>query len=276
VSSSTQRTAVLFAGIAASALLFALAVRPSLSVRGIPGPTIALAESPLFASIWLVVAFAAALVVASIVGKAINAVVGLFVLGCGVGLLAMRSGTIEDFAFGATSSLAGLAVETLVWAVLVLAASVFVFRVSGPLPDAVETDQPRVHGPFGTMAFVSLNAGLLALIGVLVMTVSASKGQALAGTFVGGVLTGLAGRLIAPRTPPIMLFVAPVVFGALGHLVAHLQLKGAPIDAAYVQLQLSRLAYPMPVDWAAGALAGTAVGIGWARSFIKAPDDDRR
>ncbi len=251
-----------------------MAVRPSLSVRGIAGPTLALAASPTYAALWVGAAFVGSLLVACVVGRLINAVVGLFVLGCGVGLLAMRSGTIEDLAF-ANGSLLTATIEGLIWSCLVLAASLLVFRVSGPLPDAVEIENPRRDGPFGLMAFATLGCGVLVLLGVWAVVVSPTKGQALAGTFVGSVLVGLAARMAAPRTPPVLLFVAPILFGCLGYVIAFLQLKGTPIDMAFVKSTLSCLAYPMPVDYAAGTLAGTAVGIGWSRSFLKQEPERR-
>ncbi|MDZ4754256.1 MAG: hypothetical protein SGJ11_07140 [Phycisphaerae bacterium] len=268
MSSSSRRTTSLILAIIACALLFALAVPATASMRGIAGPTIAMAASPTNAALWIALAFAGSIAVACAIGRYINAVVGMFTLGCGVSVLAMRSGTIEDFAF-ARGSILMLAVEVALWALLVLAATLLVFRVSGPLPDAVETDEPRVHGPFGSRVLLAQPCGVLVLVGVLIIAVSAAKGQALAAVFVGSVVAALAARLVAPKSPPILFFVTPLLVGCAGYLIAFLMLKNTRIDVAYVQLTLSRLAYPMPIDYAAGALAGVAVGIGWARSFLK-------
>jgi hypothetical protein len=269
MTSSVRRSAVLVLALIASVLAFTLAVRPATSLRGIPGPTLGLAEAPTVAAVWLAVSLAVGVVVACVVGRLINAVVGLFTLGCGVGFLAMRSGTVEDLVFGGAGSSA-VAGETLLWALLVLASATIVFRVSGPLPDALPVVRPAIDGPFGRNAWIALLAGVLVLLAVWAIAVTPDKGQALGATVVGGALVGLAGRLIAPRTPPILLFAAPLLFGALGQWIAFSGVSAdVPLDVAFVDRSLSRLAYPMPIDFAAGALAGVALGIGWSRSFVK-------
>lgn len=264
-----RRTVVVGAGIVACALLFSLSVAPSLSLRGVPGPLVLMAEAPLRAFLWTGVSFALATVVACAVGRLINAVVAMFVLGCGVGLLAMRSGTVLDFAFG-DGSLVRAALESALWCAAVAASSVAVFRVSGPLPDAVHMDDPKVDGPLGTKGIAALSCGALVLVGVFFIAVTPAKGQALGAVIVGSMVAGLAARLVSPKTPPVLFFAAPILFGALGQLIAHFLAKDSvPIDHRFVLHTLSRFAYPMPVDYAAGSLIGVSLGVGWARSFIK-------
>lgn len=278
-----RRALVVCLAIVVVALCFSLAVAPSLSLRGVPGPTFRIAESPFLAAIWTLIALALATVVACGVGRLLNAVVGLFVLGCGVGFLAMRSGTIVDVVFGgpgvgasggggsgSPARIIDLAIESFAWAGLVLATAAVVFRVSGPLPDQIPGEDPRVDGPFGTRGLLSQCAGAIVLLAVWALVVTPTKGQALGAVVVGSMLVGLVGRLIAPRTPPILLFAAPILFGAIGQIVAHVMVtKGSSLDAVYVGRELSRLAFPMPIDYAAGSLVGVALGIGWSRSFLK-------
>ena len=86
----------------------------------------------------------------------------------------------------------------------------------------------------------------------------------------GCMFAGLLGRLLAPRTPPVFLFAAPVIFGGFGQLIASFVVPGdVGLDRLFITGALPRLAYPMPIDYAAGALVGIALGIGWSRSFIK-------
>lgn len=250
------------------ALLFATSVGPAQSMRGVAGPTLAMSASPFLATISIGAAFAMSIVVAGIAGRLVNAVVGLFILGCGVGLLAMRSGTVLDVVFGG-ASLRGLAVEGFLWTILVAAAAFIVFRISGPLPDAIEVDDPRVDGPLGTKALVAQVAGVIAPLCVWLMASSPAKGQAIGAVVVGSMLVGLVGRLLAPKSPPILLFAAPIAFGSIGYLVASMTVGAVPLDLAFVNGALSRLAYPMPIDYAAGSLAGVALGVGWSRSFLK-------
>jgi hypothetical protein len=260
---------VLALGILLCAVAFSFAVAPSMSLRGVPGPTFRMAEAPVPAIVATVGAFLASLVVACVVGRLINAVVGMFTLGCGVGFLALRSGAIEDLAFGG-GSLSASAIESFVWAIAVLVSSLVVFRVSGPLPDAVVIDEPSIDGPVGSKGLLAQVAGALIIPALLFVAASTTKGQAVGAAVVGGMLAGLAGRLLAPKTPPILLYWTPVLFGAIGQLVAATVLsKGLPIDEQLIGRTLSRLAFPMPVDLAAGALVGVSLGIGWAKSFIK-------
>lgn len=237
-------------------------------MRGVTGPTIALAASPTKAALWTIIAFVISLPITVLLARIVNAVVALFALGCGLGILAMRSGTILDFS-AADASLTGSAIESLAWSVLVGAVSIFVFRFGGPLPDAVEIENPKRDGMFGWMAFATMATGPLLLLGIWAIAVSPIKGQVLGATVVGSLLVGLAGRLAAPITPPAILYAAPVLFGAVGQLIAHMALKGTPIRTAFVNESLFRFAYAMPVDLAVGALVGVSLGIGMARSFFK-------
>lgn len=251
-----------------SALAFWVVAASCTSLRGVVGPTIAMSATPTAAALWTVAAFAVSLVIAVGLARLVNSVVAMFALGCGVGMLAMRSGTIDDYS-AATGSLAALGIETALWGILVLAGSILVFRFGGRLPDAVDIENPKRDGMFGTMAFLSLATGPLVLVGVWAIAVDPVKGQALGAVVVGSLLVGLAGRMMAPITPPAVLYVAPLLFGAAGHFLAHIMLKGDPVRAAFVSGSLLRFAYPMPVDYAAGALAGVSLGIGMARSFLK-------
>ena len=128
------RYAVLVAGILACIGLM-IPVLPFLSsARGVAGPTATDAMHPAMAAMALVLGSAACCAVACVVGRIVNAAVGLFVLGCGLAIVSGRSGTIIDAAFGG-DTLLPIALQTLGWAAAVLVMSSVVFRVSGPLPD---------------------------------------------------------------------------------------------------------------------------------------------
>lgn len=268
MSSTFRSNVALTLAIVLSASAFWMVAESSRSVRGVIGPTVAMAAAPTHAALATILAFGFCLIVALGLARVVNAVVGLFALGCGVGMLAMQGGTIQDFS-AAGGTLPALAIETGLWAVVVLAASLFIFRLGGPLPDAVPIEHPKRDGMFGTMAFLSIATGPLVLLGVWAIAVNPSKGQVLGAVVVGSLLVGLAGRMLAPITPPALLYVAPMLFGAVGHLIAHLALKGAPLRPAFVDGSLIRFAYPMPIEYAAGTLAGVSLGIGMARSFLK-------
>jgi len=137
------RALALPAGILASALLFALAVPFWTSLRGVAGPTVMDSERPVLAALVAIAAFAGSTAIAIVVARVVNAVVGTFVLGCGVAILAMRTGAAHDFVYGGTS-LAHSAIETAVWGVLVAAASWAIYRFGGRLPDFPATGDAEV------------------------------------------------------------------------------------------------------------------------------------
>lgn len=254
------------------AMVFSTTVHAWVSLRGVVGPTIALAASPTSAVLWTILALGISMIVGLVVARVVNAVVAMFAIGCGVGVLAMRGGTIADFTVSSMSTnvgLLGLAAETLVWSLVVTAVSIFIFRFGGPLPDAVEIEHPKRDGMFGWMAFASLATGPLLLLGIWAIAVAPAKGQVLGATIIGSLLVGLAGRLATPITPPALLYAAPLLFGAVGHVLAHIMLKGAPLRTAYVDESLVRFAYAMPIDLAVGGFVGVSLGIGMARSFFK-------
>jgi hypothetical protein len=276
---SLRRSLVLPLGIILSALVFALAVGPWISLRGVAGPVVAMSERPALAALATLGCLTVGIAIAALVGRLINAVVGLFTLGCGLGVLAMRAGTVEDLAFSAGAAgpaLRGMAIETLLWAVAIGTASVLTFRLAGPLPDAVEIDDPRRDGPFGRNAFLSLAAGLLVLPAAWLLALSPMKGQALGAVVVGSMVAGLGGRLLAPRVPPVLLFAAPCLAAALGQMVVStLVTPATPLGNLFVSGAIPRVAVPMPIDWAAGGTVGVALGIGWSRSFLKTERDAR-
>ena len=260
----------LVGGMIAAGLIMSLAVGPMLGDRGVPGPTVALAARPAVAIPILLGTLVATLFIATLVGKAINAVVGLFVLGVGMAVLTMQCGTIADVVFMGSGQV-GLAVETAVWAGVVLILAAVVFFFSGPLPDVpVENlnDALKPSAIFSPAALKSVCAGLLVLPVVWLLMINDLKGQAVAATTVGSILVGMGGRLLSPRTQPILLFAAPVLAGALGHAIAVAMMNGTP-EEMFVANTLPRIGRPMPLDYVAGALMGVAIGLGWSRSFVE-------
>jgi hypothetical protein len=266
------RNGLVVVSVLLAAAVLSLAAGPMRSASGLAGPTIAQSESPLWAAASLLLLLVPATLLAIVVGRTFTAAVGLFVLGSGISVLSMRCGTIEDLAF-AEGSLVATAIEAAVLAGAAAALAAIVFAGSGPLPD-----QPRrrsswwaeLGDPAGGLAIAS---GLLALSAVWLVVQTPLKGQAIGGCFLGGVAVGFVGRLLLPRTQPILLFAAPVAAGAAGSLLAAWAGSEGTIATAFVNGTLSRLAYPMPLDWLGGGFCGVAVGIGWSRGFYRAPQD---
>jgi hypothetical protein len=289
------RNFALFGGLGLSGAVCVMAAPYLTSIRGASGPSMLLAQSPVIATAAVIICLTLATMVSIVVGRLVNAAMALFVLGAGLFVLSGRLETISEIALasdGSRHALLVLSVETMLWALLCFAAVSVVFRVAGPLADVHPLEEPdsllrhfgarpsaesRVfvrlsvgiisHLPIKGQALKSLVSALLMLPIVWVIAQSPMKGQMLGATFVGAMMVGLVGRLVAPNVQPVFLFVAPIVVGALGHLIG-LSLVRAPLDVAWVTGQLPKFNLPMPIDYAAGSLMGVAVGVGWARSFL--------
>jgi len=272
-----QRNVALFGGMIVAGVICAQAAPYLRSVRGALGPTVVHADSPMVAAVMTIVFFGVATLVACFVGRVLNAAVGLFVLGAGVFVLAGRMATVGELAMSSTGAgkgvLMGVAIETLAWAVLVLGGTLAVFGFAGRLRDIEPDENQEVpHQFFSGAALKCAAMGVLVLPAVWVIAQSPLKGQMIGATFVGAMLAGLGGRLLSPHVQPILVFASPVLFGAVGHVIGAMLLK-QPLDTAFARGQLSQFSLPMPLDYAAGALMGVSMGLGWAKSFLQHEDD---
>lgn len=267
---SIIRYVVLGVGMIAVSIIMSLAVGPLQSPRGVAGPTVGLAAQPILAGTILLATLACSMFICVLVGKAINAVVGMFVLGWGLVVLSMQCGTIADVVFDG-SGVMPLVFEGIVWGVVVLILSALMFRLCGALPDIPVDDPAESTRPsviFSGDALKSAAAGLLLLVVVWLLLSNNLKGQAIAAATIGGVLTGLGGRLLSPRVQPVLLFAVPVFVGVLGYAIA-MSMMQSPPDEMFVTSTLPKWAKVMPLDLAGGALVGVSMGIGWARGMLE-------
>ncbi len=254
----------------AVSIIMSLAVGPLQSPRGVAGPTVGLAAQPLVAGIILLGTLSASMIIAVLVGKAINAAVGLFVLGWGILVLSMQCGTIADVVFDG-SGIMPLVFEGALWGVMVLVISGVMFRLCGALPDIPVEDSSDAIRPsvvFSGDALKSAGAGILLLVIIWLLLLNDLKGQAIAAAVIGGILTGLGGRMLSPRIQPVLLFAVPVFVGVLGYAIA-MSMMQSPADEMFVASSLPRWAKVMPLDLAGGSLAGVSMGIGWARGMLE-------
>lgn len=263
----TRRVIVLALAIALAAMVFAAIVPALDGGRGVIGPTIADSGRPVLALLAVLAAFAGCTAVAAYVARRLNSVVALFVLGCGVGMLAMRTGAVQDLVFG-ESSLLLAAAECVWWMALIALACHVIFRAGGRLPDIPETHEDDIDSPFGRSARLSWLAGIAGIMAAWFAAATLTKGQAIGAAVIGGFVSGALGRVLAPRTTPVYLAVAPMAVFALAYLFMSFSLRG-DLPTALVEGGFPRLLRIMPVDMAAGALAGTSLGFGFTRSFAE-------
>lgn len=261
--------AIVVTGAVIACTLTAIPALPFLtSARGVAGPTVMDAQSPLTAALAVAAVLIVCTVIACIVGRLLNAAVGLFALGCGVALLSMRTGSVMDAAFDA-DSLRTIAFETLAWSAAVLAMSAIVFRVSGPLPDmpAIDSKGPFAREIFNSESARALVTGLLAAGVVWLLMRNDLKGQAIGSAIFAGVAAAIAGRKLQGAAQPILLMAAPILGIGIAQLWSAITAgSAAPLDQLVVGHALPGWSKLMPMDVAAGALIGVPVGLGWSRT----------
>lgn len=249
------------------------AIQFTISPRGTTGPTLLQAQSPVAAVIAVTLGLLGATIVGAVVGRLTNALVGLFVAGAGLGALAFRFGSIEDLAF-ANGSLKLLALETLIFSVLVLLSTIVIFKVAGPLDDIDPPDDD--YKPIKSIA-ISAAAAILVLPVVWFFAQSALRGQTMTATWLGGMIAGLAARLLTPQTQPKLIFASACLIGAVGHMIGAFVIgsaTGGGITSAFIVRTIPAVSMPLPIDYAAGALMGVSMGLGWARSFLHTEQDE--
>jgi len=260
-----RRYALVIGGMVVTGLLCTLAVPWIRSAQGTIGPTVLQAESVPAAVGATLAVFAAAVVVAGFIGRLVNAAVGMFVLGCGLWALRLRSATITELAL-AGGSLGLVVLETLLWGVLILGATFAVWKIAGPLRD-IEPSADPAEPAWQRWGLPGVGAAVIVPVVVMIVARSPLAGQTLMAVVLGGMASGLAGRLISPHAQPYLLFAAPCVFGAVAAAFGLTTIHGSLPDA-YVNQGIPAVNLPMPIDYAAGSLAGVAMGLGWAKGFL--------
>jgi hypothetical protein len=263
-----KRYIVVWGGVVIAAAACVRFIPYMFSSRGVIGPTLLQAQSPIAACVALVVGLAAATILGAVVGRLTNAVMGLFVIGFGLGMLALRFGSIRDLAF-AGGSLPLLAVETVLWAGAVLGSTLVVFWIAGPLGDFVTDEENEPASSRWSLGGAA--AGIVMLPVVWLMARSELRGQTIAATVLGGLVAGMLARLLSPHTQPRLIFATACLAGAVGHVIGAVVIQvsaDGSMAAAYVASTLPAVSLPLPIDYAVGSLIGVAMGLGCAASFL--------
>lgn len=264
---SIRRNIALIVGVTVCSAILLMVVPLVASPRGASGPTLLQSPSGITALIGFSVLLFLATGVAIVVSRLVNTAVGLFTLGGGLFILGLRFTTVQELAFGGGSVWLE-AVECVLLAALMLPVVIVTFRFGGPLDDIHprHPDTP-LESWFGLGAIKAASAGLLMLPAIWVVARSPMNGQVFAAACFGGLLAGLIGRLINPHVQPILIYVTPVLTGAIGFCIVGFR-TGASIESAFVDGTISPFARLRPIDYAAGSLAGVSMGLGWAKSFL--------
>ena len=196
-----RRYGVVFGGGVAAAFVCSAAVPFLVASTGTIGPTALQAQSPLTALAAMIILFALAAGLSGLVGRYVNAAVGLFVLGAGLWALRLQSATAVDLAF-AEGSLVLAAVETAMWGVLVLGGTAIVFRIAGRLTDILPADNSTATPWWKRHGLPGAACGVLVLPGVWLFARSPLQGHTPMAAVLGPMAGGRGGRVASPPAVP--------------------------------------------------------------------------
>lgn len=254
------RWLMICSGIALTAVAFLTALPWQRAAGGEAGTAFILAQDPLIAATALLAATVVGGVIAWTLARSFTPLTGLAVLGTGMGWAALDLNTIAPAI--ADGYAARIAIDGLLWTIVVLVISWLAFRGAPPYP------QVRAHqhedGPADPLmssdAIRVLALGLAALPIAWIFAVTELRGQTVLATTLGGYVAGLLARFVAPGVAPVLLPVGVVLAGTLaGWTSAVFDLPDA-VATVWATSSVPRLLLPLPIDWAAGALLGCAVG----------------
>lgn len=122
----------------------------------------------------------------------------------------------------------------------------------------------------------ALLGSMLAAVGVCgilawLLAVSGAKGQTFAAALIGAIGAGAAAQTAASskefHVTPVTPILAMALVALAGPLIAMGMHDGRVVDAVYAGTVFS-LARPLSLDWAAGAVIGVPIGLGWAGSML--------
>ena len=257
----------ILAGIAAG-----LAAGGFVGADGILQPSISAALSRPAALGAILAAIIAAIVAGGLMSRAANAAVGLFVAGWAFFALAWRMEPVERAVLSGLPVMT-LAAECVVWAAAAGIAWAIILRGSGGLADVEPTTAgDRPHPIWSRDAGRMALAAVAALPAAWVLARTPDPGQVIAAATGGGIAAGLAGRLAAPHVQPYVIVPVTVLFGGAAMAFTSWRL-GVNLPATARASGLPPLAAIHGAAWAAGSMAGVAMGLGWARSFLHHEDE---
>ncbi len=247
-------------GLVLTALAFLAAWPLQRAAGGEAGTAFVLAQHPLAAALALCGATVVGGTIAWTLARMVTPLTGLAVLGAGMGWAALDLNTMAPVI--ADGHAASLVVDGLFWAIAILIISWLAFRDAPPYPQvAAHQGEGGPTDPLLSPDAVRILAvGLAALPIAWIFAVTEWRGQTLMATTLGGYVAGLLVRFVAPGVTPVLLPVGVMLAGTLaGWTSAVFDLPDA-VAHVWATNSVPRLLLPLPIDWAAGALLGCAVG----------------
>ena len=268
--------------------LFFLAVRYLLTgPGGAEGISLMSARiGPVFAFAVVMAAAVPALGLGVVVSSSGNPLSGIFAAGAALAALAGWGGSIDgwmkmhdDARTALPGAYAGLIFETVLWQLPLVAMLVAIAFWRQPL----RRRWPRLvgdhHGADASWATLDVHAVFAGLVCALVsaflafflLRVADTK-QVILGLMIAFTFGGLMGHLLFPQSNPLFVLLSPaiVAIGAYAYVLLRFDTSTQVLAAAWA-LTLSathRLPGPalaLPIHYASAAVAGAAMGVGWAQ-----------
>ncbi|MEX0774490.1 MAG: hypothetical protein WD042_02125 [Phycisphaeraceae bacterium] len=213
-----------------------------------------------------------------------NPVAGPFIMGLALAFLASAGGSSIGWLWRA--ALPGdyrlLIIETLVWftALLLLIVAMQTARVySGTRwPTLLSPHHPGSRAQFRLPKLEALLAALVcAVIGgglSHIMIASAQTGQIIGSLLVAFTIAALVTQLIFPHlTNPATMLFSPMIVALVGYAYMLTIKSSNDVLEALNHGRLTGLALALPIHYASAAVAGCALGIGWAHGFLTSEQD---
>ena len=260
--SAIIRWILICVGFILVALAFMAAWPLQRAAGGEAGTAFVLAANPIVAAVAVLAAMLVGSIIAVSLARLVTPMTGLAVLGAGMAWAAMDLGTIRPVIASGDAGL--LAVDGMVWTIAVLLVSWMALCTNHPMRQ-VEVHQPA-DGPIDPLrspeALRVLALGLAAIPIVWLIAASEFRGQTILATTLGAYGSAMLVRFVAPGVTPVLLPVGVVLAGTLAGWVSGVFELPEAVASIWAKGQVPRLILPLPIDWAAGALLGTAVGYG--------------
>ncbi len=269
-----------------------LATKPVLiAADGSPGISLFSARSgPLIASVLTIAAAVPALLMAMAISTWANPLTGVFVTAAALVTLTANGGSIEGWWDRAIHE-AGtelpqaylkLVLETAVWHLPLVLLIMAIGKFRQPLRQ--RWSLPEDNGPDTATAWRRLDrqSVLSGLICAVVSTVMClfivpvpDTKQVVIGLAIAFALGGLVGHLLFPDANPTGILLSPLIVAIAAYVFVACrfdttqQLLAAARDSSLTPLQgLQGPAMALPIHYASSAVAGAAIGVGWAQALL--------
>lgn len=200
------------------------------------------------------------------VARLLNFKWGLLCAGLVVAWAAWQSGRAEPIIrrVQSTSSLWTLAIEAAIYGVLGVIMARSITGASDPRLARLGNDDGVRRDSAAALLTGILAGGITAFA----VARSSMVGQTFAAATAAGVLGTLVGRVVGHRAVVWASVAAGAVLSVAGPVIAAM-MHGAELTSVMLRGDLFPLARVMPLDWLAGTLIGTAVGVSWAGSMVE-------